>query len=59
MTAEPDGRHHLESVLMRESLLDKDVQRATETPVFRMLPHVRVIKLGGGRLSTLAARCIR
>jgi molybdenum storage protein len=47
MTAEPDGRHHLESVLMRESLLDKDVQRATETPVFRMLPHVRVIKLGG------------
>ena len=29
MTAEPDGRHHLESVLMRESMLDKDVQRAT------------------------------
>jgi len=47
MTAGPDGRHHLESSLMRESLLDKDVQRATETPVFRMLPHVAVIKLGG------------
>ena len=43
----PDGRHHLESLLMRESLLDKDVQRASETPVFRMLPHVQVIKLGG------------
>src|SRR5436190_12186664 len=42
-----DGRHHLESALMRESLLDKDVQRATETPVFRMLPHVQVVKLGG------------
>ena len=42
-----DGRHHLASMLMRESLLDKDVQRATETPVFRMLPHVHVIKLGG------------
>ena len=42
-----DGRHHLTSMLMRESLLDKDVQRATETPVFRMLPHVQVIKLGG------------
>jgi molybdenum storage protein len=42
-----DGRHHLESFLMRESLLDKDVQRASETPVFRMLPHVHVVKLGG------------
>ena len=42
-----DGRHHLESMLMRESLLDKDVQRSTETPVFRMLPHVHVVKLGG------------
>jgi molybdenum storage protein len=47
MTAGPDGRHHLESTLMRESLLDRDVERASETPVFRMLPHVRVIKLGG------------
>jgi molybdenum storage protein len=34
-------------MLMRESLLDKDVQRASETPVFRMLPQVQVIKLGG------------
>ena len=42
-----DGRHHLQSMLMRESLLDKDVQRSTETPVFRMLPHVHVVKLGG------------
>src|SRR5215510_1567907 len=42
-----DGRHHLQSFLMRESLLDKDVQRASETPVFRMLPHVQVVKLGG------------
>src|SRR5437868_3456935 len=32
---------------MRESLLDKDVQRATETPVFRMLPDAHVIKIGG------------
>src|SRR5262249_30341552 len=34
-------------MLMRESLLDKDVQRATETPVFRMLPEAHVIKIGG------------
>ena len=42
-----DGRHHLKSMLMRESLLDRDVQRSTETPVFRMLPHVHVVKIGG------------
>ncbi|HKV38861.1 MAG TPA: uridylate kinase [Blastocatellia bacterium] len=42
-----DGRHHVESMLMRESLLDKDVQRSTETPVFRMLPNAYVIKIGG------------
>jgi len=43
----PDGRHHLQSMLMRESLLDKDVQRSTETPVFRMVPHAHVVKVGG------------
>jgi molybdenum storage protein len=37
----------LQSLLMRESLLDKDVQRSTETPVFRMLPDAHVIKIGG------------
>ncbi|HJQ27388.1 MAG TPA: uridylate kinase [Blastocatellia bacterium] len=42
-----DGRQHLQSMLMRESLLDKDVQRSTETPVFRMLPDAHVIKIGG------------
>jgi molybdenum storage protein len=34
-------------MLMRESLLDKDVQKSTETPVFRMLPEAHVIKIGG------------
>ena len=42
-----DGRHHVNSMLMRESLLDKDLQRSTETPVFRMLPDAHVIKIGG------------
>ena len=32
---------------MRESLLDKDVQKSTETPVFRMLPEAHVVKVGG------------
>jgi len=42
-----DRRHHLASMLMRESLLDKEVQRSTDMPVFRMLPDTHVIKIGG------------
>jgi molybdenum storage protein len=34
-------------MLMRESLLDKEVQRSTDVPVFRMLPDTHVIKIGG------------
>jgi molybdenum storage protein len=37
-------------MLMRESLLDKDVMASTETPVVRMLPDVRVVKVGGGSI---------
>lgn len=51
----PDGipqedlRHHVRSMLMRESLVDKDIIASTEveTPVFRMLPHACVVKVGG------------
>ena len=44
-----DQRHHMSSFLMRESLIDKDLQVATEsdTPTFRMLPHAKVVKIGG------------
>src|SRR5215468_9674725 len=42
-----DGRHHVHSMLMRESLLDKRVMSSTETPVVRMLPFCRVLKVGG------------
>src|SRR5438105_15830515 len=42
-----DRRHHVESLLMRESLLDKQVMSSTETPVRSMLPHCHVIKVGG------------
>ena len=60
-----DRRHHLESLLMRESLLDKDVQKsteATEAPVIRMLPDTHVVKIGGrsildkGRSATYPVR---
>ena len=54
----PDGRHHLNSLLMRESLLDRAVMAATEAPTVAMLPHCHVVKVGGrsildgGRRST-------
>ena len=45
-----DDRHHLDSLLMRESLVDRDVVRSTEGPVVRMLPDVHVIKIGGATI---------
>ncbi|HEU0301695.1 MAG TPA: hypothetical protein VFR37_19740 [Longimicrobium sp.] len=42
-----DDRHHVQSMLMRESLLDKQVMASTESPVVRMLPNVHVVKVGG------------
>lgn len=44
-----DGRHHVRSLLMRESLIDKGVVAATDntTPVVRMLPEAHVLKIGG------------
>jgi molybdenum storage protein len=44
---DPRPRHHVRSRLMRESLLDRDVERSTESPVFRMLPEAHVLKIGG------------
>ena len=50
-TQEPDipldKRHHVQSMLMRESLLDKKVMSSTETPVVPMLPFCHVLKIGG------------
>ncbi len=42
-----DARHHVQSMLMRESLLDKSVMSATDVPVVRMLPDAHVVKIGG------------
>ena len=47
MNMSDDARHHLSSLLMRESLVDRSVLRSTEGPVFRMLPDVHVVKIGG------------
>ncbi|MCF6204145.1 MAG: hypothetical protein L3J59_10830 [Methylococcaceae bacterium] len=52
MTNQSDKRHHLNSVLMRESLIDKKVMASTEveTPVIRMLPETHVIKIGSSSI---------
>lgn len=39
--------NHLESNLMRESLVDKQVIRRTEGDVFSILPDITVIQIGG------------
>ncbi len=48
-----DKRHHLDSMLMRESLIDKQVMASTErpdTPTVRMLPKVHVVKIGASSI---------
>lgn len=42
-----DKRRHVDSMLMRESLLDKQVMSSTESPVVPMLPFCHVVKIGG------------
>lgn len=44
-----DQRHHMHSLLMRESLIDRDLLAATDqqAPQVRMLPTAQVVKIGG------------
>jgi molybdenum storage protein len=43
-----DGRLHIDTPLMAESLMDRTLLQKTETEaVFRPLPNLNVIKLGG------------
>ena len=48
MNSNHDNRHHMNSMLMRESLVDKELLESTErqTPIVRMLPNVHVVKIG-------------
>ena len=41
------GAHHVESRLMRESLIDRQLIAGTEAPVTPILPDVNVIHIGG------------
>jgi molybdenum storage protein len=45
-----DGRHHVNSLLMRESLLDKEVMAGTSGSTVAMLPYCHVVKIGGGSI---------
>ena len=54
-TRDTDRRHHVRSMLMRESLLDKQVMASTESPVVRMLPDVHVVKVGGRSIIDVGA----
>ena len=48
-----DKRHHLNSMLMRESLIDEKVMQSTdkaETPTVRMLPQAHVVKIGSSSI---------
>ena len=50
---ETDKRHHLDSMLMRESLIDEKVMQSTdkpETPTVRMLPEAHVVKIGSSSI---------
>jgi molybdenum storage protein len=48
LTRDESGRLHIDAPLMAESLMDKTLLAGTETEaVFRALPNLNVIKLGG------------
>lgn len=47
MTQDPSGIQHVQSPLMRESLMDKSLLARTESEVSAILPDVNVIQIGG------------
>lgn len=47
MSMQPGSAQHVQSSLMRESLVDKNVIARTESPVAAILPDVNVIQIGG------------
>lgn len=48
LVRDESGRLHIETRLMAESLMDKDLLESTEAPqVFRPLPELNVVKIGG------------
>lgn len=46
-TAAPPAAKDVPSLLMRQTLLDRELVRSAERPVIRLLPWLRVVKIGG------------
>jgi molybdenum storage protein len=55
---QPAGAQHVPSRLMRESLVDKTVIAGTESPVYAILPHVNVVKIGGRSIMDRGCRAL-
>jgi molybdenum storage protein len=59
LVREKDGRLHIETSLMAESLMDKALLERTEgESVFRPLPELNVVKLGGQSIIDRGARVV-
>jgi len=59
LVREKDGRLHIETPLMAESLMDKTLLERTEVEsVFRPLPELNVVKLGGQSIIDRGARVV-
>jgi molybdenum storage protein len=60
LVREKDGRLHIETPLMAESLMDKTLLESTEVEsVFRPLPDLNVVKLGGQSIIDRGARVVQ
>jgi molybdenum storage protein len=60
LVREKDGRLHIETPLIAESLMDKTLLEQTEVEaVFRPLPDLNVIKLGGQSIIDRGARVVQ
>jgi molybdenum storage protein len=59
LTHDKEGRLHIETPLMAESLMDKTLLASTEAEsVFRPLPELNVVKLGGQSIMDRGARVV-
>lgn len=59
LVKDSSGRLHIETRLMAESLMDKQLLESTETErVFRALPELNVIKLGGQSIIDRGSRAV-
>jgi molybdenum storage protein len=59
LTRDESGRLHIETPLMAESLMDKQLLESTEADqVFRPLPKLNVIKLGGQSIIDRGSRVV-